>query len=257
MLDDLKRAMERLADPAKAAVLARFFRTGPGQYGQGDVFLGITVPRQRALAAGYVSMTLPHIARLLVSGVHEHRLTALLILVGKYQKAGKDAAARDGRRAQEGDGRRATAIAREKKRIYEFYLSHTAGVNNWDLVDLSAPNIAGGYLLSRPRGRSVLRRLARSSNLWERRIAIVATHAFIRAGQFEDTLKIAEMLLDDGHDLIHKAVGWMLREVGKRDLAAEEAFLDAHAADMPRTALRYAIERFPEKKRKAYLSARS
>jgi 3-methyladenine DNA glycosylase AlkD len=232
MLDELKLAMERLADPAKAVVLAGFFRTGPGQYGQGDVFLGITVPKQRALATGYGSMTLPDLARLLAGGVHEHRLTALLILVDKYERASAD----------------------EKKRIYEFYLSHTAGVNNWDLVDLSAPSIVGEYLLSRPPARSVLYRLARSSNLWERRIAILATYAFIRAGQFEDTLKIAEMLLGDGHDLIHKAVGWMLREVGKRDQAAEEAFLRAHAAVMPRTALRYAIERFPDKKRKAYLS---
>jgi 3-methyladenine DNA glycosylase AlkD len=196
------------------------------------VFLGITVPRQRALAGAYVSMTLPDIARLLASRVHEHRLMALLILVEKYRKAPADG----------------------KKRIFDFYLSNTAGVNNWDLVDLSAPNIVGDYLLWRPRGRGVLYRLARSGNLWERRIAIVATHAFIRAGQFEDTLKIAEMLLGDGHDLIHKAVGWMLREVGKRDPAAEESFLDSHAADMPRTALRYAIERFPDKKRKAYLA---
>ncbi len=233
MLDELKLEMERLADPAKAAVLARFFRTGPGQYGQGDVFLGITVPRQRALAKAQVSMTLPDIAKLLASRVHEHRLTALLVLIDKYEKA---------------------PAADEKKRIYDFYLSHTAGVNNWDLVDLSAPNIVGDYLLSWPRGRRVLHRLARSSNLWERRIAILATHAFIRAGQFEDTLKIAEMLLGDGHDLIHKATGWMLREVGKRDLGVEETFLHSHAADMPRTALRYAIERFPDNKRKAYLA---
>jgi 3-methyladenine DNA glycosylase AlkD len=270
MLNELKLALELLADPAKAVVLAGFFRTGQGQYGQGDVFLGITVPKQRALAAGYVSMTLPDIARLLSSPVHEHRLTALIILVSKYEKAAADAAARDGRRANIVDGRRANIVdgrranivdgrrarnaAGEKKRIFDFYLSHTSRVNNWDLADLSAPNIVGGYLLSRPRGRGVLYRLARSSNLWERRIAILATYAFIRAGQFEDTLKISKMLLGDSHDLIHKAVGWMLREVGKRDLAAEEAFLKVHAADMPRTALRYAIERFPEKKRKAYLA---
>ena len=232
MLNELKLALERLADPAKAVVLAGFFRTGEGQYGQGDVFLGITVPKQRALAKGYVSMGLIDIASLLSSPVHEHRLMALIILVDKYEKAD----------------------AGGKKRIFDFYLSRAAGVNNWDLVDLSAPNIVGGYLLSRPQGRGVLYRLARSRNLWKRRIAILATYAFIRAGQFEDTLKIAETLLSDSHDLIHKAVGWMLREVGKRDQAVEEAFLKAHVADMPRTALRYAIERFPEKKRKAYLA---
>lgn len=234
-LDSLKRDLQALADPQKAQVLAGFFKTGPGQYGQGDVFLGITAPRQRTVARKYRSLDLDCLAALLASRIHEHRLTALLILVGRYQKA----------------------AAGEKKSLFDFYLSHVEGVNNWDLVDLSAPNIVGDYLLSHLGRRGLLTRLARSQSLWQRRIAMLATLPFIRSGRFEETFQVAAMLLSDQHDLIHKAVGWMLREVGKRDQSAEEEFLKQHAATMPRTMRRYAIERFPEGKRRAYLTMRA
>lgn len=233
VLTRLKADMRKLADPAKAAVLSRFFKTGKGQYGCGDVFLGIMVPAQRALAKRYRDMGLPDLAKLLASPIHEHRLTALIILedqCGRADEAGK-------------------------KRIFDFYLSHTRCINNWDLVDLSAPSILGGYLLHRPDRRRILLRLARSASLWERRMAVLATLTFIRAGRFDDTLLLAEMLLGDAHDLMHKAIGWMLREAGKRNVAVLETFLDAHASTMPRTMLRYAIERLPERKRKSYLAA--
>jgi len=225
--------LSKLANPEKAAILSRFFKTGTGEYGEGDVFLGVTVPQQREVAKRYQGMDFDGIRELLSSPVHEHRLTGLLVLVARYSKA-------------DADGR---------KRIFDFYLTNTAGINNWDLVDLSAPNIVGIYMLSGD--RSLLRKLAASRNVWERRIAVVATHAFIREGQFDDTLAISEMLLDDKHDLIHKAVGWMLREVGKRDQTAEERFLKKHCTRMPRTALRYALEKFGETKRKRYMEAKA
>jgi len=227
--NDVRSDLSKLADSGKAALLSRFFKTGKGQYGEGDVFLGITVPQQREVAKKRPDLPLSEVQKLLSSAVHEQRLTGLLVLVARYSKA--DAA--------------------EKKRIFDFYLANAGGINNWDLVDLSAPNIAGDFLLAR--NRSPLYRLAKSRNMWERRIAMVSTYAFIRKDQFEDALKIAEMLLDDQHDLIHKATGWMLREVGKRDQAAEERFLRKHCRRMPRTALRYAIERFDEAKRKRYM----
>ena len=232
MLDALKRDMRKLADPTKATLLAGFFKTGPGQYGAGDVFLGIMVPAQRIVAKKYRALSLAEIAALLGSKVHEHRFTALVILVAQYK-----AAAPGGRRA-----------------IFDFYLAHTARINNWDLVDLSAPPIVGDYLLSHPELQSTINTLAGSADLWERRIAVLATGAFIRTNQFAETFRVAEMLLADEHDLIHKAVGWMLREVGKRDQAAEEAFLERHAARMPRTMLRYAIERFSGEKRRRYMN---
>ncbi|WP_415281484.1 DNA alkylation repair protein [Candidatus Nitrososphaera sp. FF02] len=227
MLEALRKEMRTLADPARARVMQGFFKTGPGQYGQGDVFVGIAVPQSRTLAKKFAQLPLADVKQLLQSEVHEERLVALLILIGKYR----------------GD----------PEKIAKFYLDNLGRVNNWDLVDVSAPGILGAHLLDRD--RAMLYRLARSKVLWERRVAIISTLAFIRKGEFADTLKIAEMLLSDRHDLMHKAVGWMLREVGKRDLATEEEFLQRHCRSMPKTALRYAIERLPEQKRRAYMQA--
>jgi 3-methyladenine DNA glycosylase AlkD len=218
------------ADPAHAAGLRRFFRTGPGEYGEGDRFLGLTVPQVRALAAEWTELPLTEVGALLDSPWHEARLLALVVLARQY--------------------RRGSAI--ERTAIYQLYLRRSDRINNWDLVDLSAPAIVGAHLLTRR--RDVLARLVRSPSVWERRIAILATHRFIRDGQYGDTLEIAARLLADRHDLIHKAVGWMLREVGKRDERALRRFLDRHAARMPRTALRYAIERLPAADRRHYLA---
>ena len=228
-LRELKKEVQKNADPKRAVVLRRFFQTGKGEYGHGDEFAGLTVPQSRLIAKKYHD--LPHfdIAELLQSKVHEQRLIALLVLIENFRSG--DAAA--------------------QKKIVDFYLQHTACVNNWDLVDVSADKIVGAYLFARP--RAVLFQLARSSSLWERRIAIVATQYFIRENQFDDTLAIAGLLLNDPHDLIHKAVGWMLREVGKRDQKTLEQFLNQYASVMPRTMLRSAIERFPQAKRQRYL----
>lgn len=228
MHTQVTRDLSSLADAQRAKNLSRFFKTGPGEYGEGDVFLGIPVGQQRMVAKKHVALGLSDVQQLLDSRVHEHRLTGLMILVGKYRKA-DDA---------------------NRKEIADFYLRNTRNINNWDLVDLSAPNILGHYLLDKD--RSILYKLARGS-LWERRIAVLATFMFIKDSDFDDAFKIAEMLLDDKHDLIHKAVGWMLREVGKRDAAAEKCFLDKHLKRMPRTMLRYAIEKFPEQQRQTYL----
>jgi 3-methyladenine DNA glycosylase AlkD len=190
------------------------------------------VPQSRQVAKKFNQLPLGEVRTLLYSRVHEERLVALLILAWRYSSA---------------------SSSREKEEIVKFYLDHIKRVNNWDLVDLSAPNILGAHLVDRDGRRRLLYRLAGSENVWERRIAIVATHHFIRNGDFSDTLKIAEMLLQDRHDLIHKAVGWMLREVGKRDAAAEEEFLEKHCSVMPRTMLRYAIERLSERKRRRYM----
>jgi 3-methyladenine DNA glycosylase AlkD len=230
MLTQIKEDMKNLADPEKAKILSRFFKTGEGQYGEGDIFLGIVVPKQRAVAKKYAGLPLRDIGRLLASTIHEHRLVALLILVNAYKRAD----------------------AEDREKIVDFYMKHTKQINNWDLVDLSAPNILGEYLLDKE--RSVLYTLARSKNLWERRIAIMSTLAFIKNNDFWDTVRIAELLLRDSHDLIHKSVGWMLREVGKRDLKTEEDFLEGHCRLMPRTMLRYAVERFDEEKRKMFLN---
>ena len=210
--------------------MQRFFKTGPGEYGEGDRFLGISVPAVRKVATACRDLSLPAIADLLRSPWHEERLLALLLLVRQYT-----------------DGTPAHRDA-----IYRLYIRSTAHINNWDLVDCSA-SIVGVHL--HKSGRMQLRRLARSSSLWERRIAIVATYAYTRRGEFDETLRIAALLLNDPHDLIHKAVGWMLREVGKRDRAVEEAFLRTHARRMPRTMLRYAIERFPAAQRRRFLEA--
>jgi 3-methyladenine DNA glycosylase AlkD len=228
----VKKDILELSDPEKAKILSRFFKTGKGEYGEGDIFLGIKVPELRKIAKKYGDLRLKETGRLLSSVIHEERLAALLILIGKFRKAG----------------------AAGRKEIVDLYLDSTGYVNNWDLVDISAPHILGEYLLHKD--RSVLDKLAVSDSLWERRIAVITTFAFIRRNDFGDTLRIAGRLLSDRHDLIHKAVGWMLREVGKRDLKAEEDFLGAHFGKMPRTMLRYAIERFGEEKRRAYLSGK-
>ena len=228
-LDKIRKDLRNHAKPGKAEILSRFFRTGRGQYGEGDVFLGIMVPEQRRIAKKYPHLSLTELGRLLSSRFHEERLVSLLILIAKHRKA----------------------VGNERERIVDFYLSHTKQINNWDLVDLSAGHILGDYLLEKE--RSVLRRLVKSENLWERRISIMSTLAFIRKNQFRDTLSIAKQLLHDPHDLIHKATGWMLREVGKRDQGVEEQFLRKYYREMPRTMLRYAIERFDEEKKRFYL----
>ena len=229
---EVRKELRKHASPEKAKVLQRFFRTGPGDYGEGDIFLGLKVPETRVVAKKFSSLSLPEVEKLLESGFHEERLAALLILVQKFSEGSDE----------------------EKKRIFDFYLGHSSRVNNWDLVDLSADKIAGEYLFGKD--KAVLRRLAGSNGLWERRISIVATYAFIKKNSFDDTLAISGLLLRDKHDLIHKAVGWMLREVGKRNQSIEEEFLEKHYRGMPRTMLRYAIERFSEKKRKAYLEGK-
>ncbi len=227
---EIQNRLAKLANEERAQVLRGFFKTGPGQYAEGDIFLGITVPVLRSVAKECGKTTIKDSVRLLRSRVHEERLMALFLLIASFGK---------------GDGR-------VKARIYHLYLENLQYVNNWDLVDLSAPNIAGAYLSDR--SRRPLYNLARSTDLWERRASIVATLYFIRQDDLGETFTIARMLLNDEHDLIHKSVGWMLREAGKRDQLAEESFLKTHYRTMPRTMLRYAIERFPEKKRKSYLA---
>ena len=222
----------KAADPAKARLLAGFFKTGKGEYAEGDKFLGLTVPATRAIAKRYRDLPLPAVKRLLASPWHEHRLCALLLLEERFRRE-----------------------PGEREKIYRFYLANTRRINNWDLVDLSAPRIVGEWL--KDKDRAPLYLLAASKSLWERRIAMVACFAFIYEGESRDALAIAERLLGDKHDLMHKAVGWMLREVGKR--CSEKAllgFLRRHYRRLPRTALRYAIERFPEKRRKALLAGR-
>ncbi len=225
----IRAALGGCADPRRAAVARSFFKTGTGEYGEGDVFLGLRAPDVRRLAAAHRDIPLGDIRELLASPVHEERLVALLVLGARYSRADQG----------------------EKKRLFDFYLRHRKRVNSWDLVDLSAPHIVGDFLADGD--RSILHDLAQSKTLWDRRIAIIATFNFIRRGDFSTTLEISKMLLSDEEDLIHKAVGWMLREVGKRNLSAEETFLREHCRVMPRTMLRYAIERFPEAKRKRYL----
>ena len=230
MLNQLKIELAQLGDPDRAKNLSRFFKTGKGQYGEGDVFLGITVPEQRKVAKRYDNLPLDDLQELLNSEIHEHRFTALVILIAKYRKAEES----------------------RKNEIFEFYLKNIENINNWDLVDLSAPRIVGDYLINKE--RPILYNLAKSNNLWERRISILSTFTFIANNDFKDALNISELLLHDEHDLIHKAVGWALREIGKRDQEAEERFLTKHYLHMPRTMLRYAIEKFAEKKRKKYLN---
>jgi 3-methyladenine DNA glycosylase AlkD len=226
---EAQQHMRSLSSPEAAAQARRFFKTEVGGYAEGDIFLGLKTAVLRQLAGRFRALGLDEITLLLRSAVHEDRMLALLIL---------------GRRVS--DSEPAT-----RKAVYKLYLAHTQHINNWDLVDASAPEIVGGYLVDK--SRQPLHRLAASSNMWERRISIVATHHFIRRNDFADTVRIAEKLLADQEDLIHKAVGWMLREVGKRHQPTLEAFLQRHGRVMPRTTLRYAIERFPADVRRAYL----
>lgn len=226
---EITSRLRQLGDEAIARGLRRFFKTGPGEYGEGDTFVGIKVPTLRQLAREYQQLDLVEAEALLGSSIHEGRMLALLILVRQFAKSD----------------------ATRKQSIYELYLRNTTHINNWDLVDASAEHIVGGFLASR--GREPLDRLAMSALVWERRISVMATFHFIKRGEFADTLRIAALLLQDRHDLIHKAVGWMLREIGKRDLVTEEAFLRIYYRRMPRTMLRYAIERFSEERRQQYL----
>jgi 3-methyladenine DNA glycosylase AlkD len=228
-VQEIRARLKKLGSKEKAEVFRSFFKTGPGEYGEDDIFLGVTVPELRRLAASYQAITLREVTQLLRSTIHEERLLALLILCRAYTS---------------GDGH-------IQKRIYELYLENTRHVNNWDLVDASAEHIVGASLMGK--SKKILHDLTRSNNLWERRIAVMATFHFIKRGKFEETLKIARILLADKEDLIHKAVGWMLREIGKRDIRVEERFLKGHHMEMPRTMLRYAIERFPESQRQRYL----
>ncbi|MBU0527599.1 DNA alkylation repair protein [Candidatus Micrarchaeota archaeon] len=222
--------LQNLSNPKKAKQLSRYFKTGRGEYGEGDVFLGLQVPEIRKIAKNYTGLNFKDLEKLLANEIHEYRLAALLILVDRFKRADR----------------------KEQKEIYEFYLKNTDGIDNWDLVDLSAHEIVGKYLLDKK--PDILYELAQSKNMWERRIAVVATYTFIRSNRFEENLKIAKMLLYDEEDLIHKAVGWMLREIGKRNQDTEERFLKRYYKKMPRTMLRYAIEKFDKTKRKYYMS---
>jgi len=229
MLEELRKILNLNSNEQYAKTAQWFFKTDPGGYGEGDRFIGIRVPVIRKIAKEFSHISLDHLRVLLSSSIHEERLTAVLILVLKFKKGNES----------------------EKEKIYKFYLKNRKGINNWDLIDLSAPNIVGAYLLDKE--KELLFKFASSKNLWDRRIAILSTFAFIKADEYETALKICETLLSDKHDLIHKAAGWMLREIGKRNLKIEEEFLKKHYKKMPRTMLRYAIEKFPEAKRLAYL----
>jgi len=226
---DVKKSLKKLGNPEHAAVSQRFFKTGPGEYGEGDIFIGVRVPVLRKLASEFIDLPVSEVEILLRSPIHEERLLAILLFVHILKKCN--------------DG--------VQKRIYELYLKSTEFINNWDLVDASAEHIVGAYL--RDKSKRPLYRLAKSKNLWDRRIAIMATFHFVKRHEFSETLKISNMLLCDRHDLIHKATGWMLREIGKRDLRTEEKFLKKYYKKMPRTMLRYAIEKLPEEKRQRYL----
>lgn len=228
-LNELRKKIKVLGTPEISKTMQWFFKTGKGEYGEGDIFAGLKVPTQRKLAREFKDLSLTDLKILLNSPIHEERLISLFILVDKY----------------------AISDEQGKESIFSFYLKNRRGINNWDLVDLSAPKIIGKHLLNKD--KSLLFKFALSKNLWERRISILSTYEFIRNDNFDTTFKTAEILLKDNHDLIHKAVGWMLREVGKRDLKAEENFLKIYYKKMPRTMLRYAIEKFSEIKRKKYL----
>jgi len=231
-ISELRSMMKTLADRKVAETMQWFFKTRKGDYGEGDIFIGLKVPIQRKLASEFKDLSLDEIKELLISSIHEERLISLFILIDKYQKTDE----------------------KGKKVIFKFYLKHRKDINNWDLVDISAPKIIGRYLLEKD--KSILFKFAVSKNLWERRIAILSTQEFIKNNNYKPTLQLAKMLIKDKQDLIHKAVGWMLREVGKKDITLEENFLKVHYKEMPRTMLRYAIERFPETKRKKYLQGK-
>jgi 3-methyladenine DNA glycosylase AlkD len=243
VINNVTKDLQRLSNPEKAKLFGRYFKTGKGEYGEGDKFLGIMTGPVQELARKYQDLSFSDLQKLLKGVYHEERTLAVMILVGQFKRGGKE----------------------QKEKVFQFYLKNSKRINNWDLVDISAPKIVGEYLGTmangewlmvneeKIRGREILYKLARSENLWERRIAMMATFAFIRENDFTDTLKISEILLNDKQDLIHKACGWLLREIGKRDLETEEKFLKKHLKNMPRTMLRYAIEKFPENKRQEYL----
>lgn len=227
----VKNELRKYATLERAKSNAWFFKTGKGEYGEGDEFIGVTVPDQRKVAKDFVELSFTELTKLLASKKHEHRLTALLILTLRFKKSTK----------------------KEQKNIVTFYLLHLKYINNWDLVDLSAYKILGTYYYANG-GENKLYALARSKNLWERRVGMVATYAFIREGEISITVEIATLLLNDTEDLMHKAVGWMLREAGKRDKSTLVSFLEIHSPNMSRTMLRYAIERFPEQERQTWLT---
>lgn len=229
-LQQVREALHMWADPEDALFLQRFFKTGPGEYAEGDVFIGVRVPKTRSVAKQFADLPLELTFEFIKSPVHEERLLGLVILTHKMKKADSESS---------------------KKEIFEAYLKHSKWINNWDLVDVTAEHIPGRYLFDK--SREPLYQLAESDWLWDRRIAIISTFYFIRRGDYSDTLKLAEILLHDRHDLMHKAVGWMLREVGKRDQQVEETFIRTYHSVMPRTMLRYAIERFPVSLRQMYL----
>jgi len=231
-LEEIQKKLNSFGNKEKAKKHQRFFKTGPGEYGNGDIFVGVTVPELRKLANEYKTIPLKEVKHLLRSPIHEERLLSLFLLIHQYSKGDEP----------------------EKKRIYELYLKNTKFINNWDLVDSSAGHIVGAFLFNK--SKKPLYDLVKSNNLWERRISIISTFYLIKRNQFSDTLKISKILLSDKEDLIHKAVGWMLREVGKRDMGVEENFLKNHYKNMPRTMLRYAIEKFPEPKRQRYLKGK-
>jgi len=281
-VDAVSNALRMRGSPSRALASAWFFKTGKGQYGYGDKFIGVSVPEQRKIAKRFSELSSCEIDKLLKSPIHECRLTALLILVGQfkslYNEKGRltlkqvgavqkkvafddrdngskmsELEITDSMASRIGSGNMTESSANRKKMklIADFYLAHTKYINNWDLVDSSASYILGSYLMDKE--RDILYKLAKSNNLWERRIAIIASGEFIRNGQFSDTLAISKMLLHDEHDLIHKAVGWMLREVGKRSKPTLVAFLDEYSSKMPRTALRYSIEHFDGEERERYM----
>jgi 3-methyladenine DNA glycosylase AlkD len=230
-MKNLEKLLKQSTNKKDAEILQRFFKTGKGQYGEGDIFLGIRVPIQRKIAKQTNNLTIQNIQSLLDSKIHEKRLIALFLLIERFNKAEE----------------------KDKEFLFKFYLKNAKRVNNWDLVDLSAPNIVGKYLLHKNKEREILYKLANSNNLWEKRISIISTLTFIRNHQFSDTLKISKILLKDKHDLMHKAVGWMLRELGKRNIDLLKKFLRDNYKNLPRTTLRYAIEKFPEDERKKWL----
>jgi 3-methyladenine DNA glycosylase AlkD len=228
-LEDLKKDTQLVSDPLRAFHSHKFFKSGKGEYGEGDLFLGVTVPDSRKIAKKYHDLSLADTQGLLRSPYHEHRLTALFILVLKFEKSDEEG----------------------RKKIVDMYLKNADFVNNWDLVDSSAYKILGPYLFNK--NRQILFDLAKEDHLWKQRIAIISTMHFVRSGDFETTLKLSEILLNHEHDLIHKAVGWLLREVGNRNMETEIEFLDKHYKSMPRTMLRYAIEKFDPQKKRYYM----
>ena len=233
-LKNLKKDLRKFKRPEKAKVLTRFFKTGKGEYAEGDQFLGLKTDETRSVARKYSDLNYSDLKNLLESKIHEERMVAVMVLINRFKKGNLDI----------------------KKEVYEFFINNLSGINNWDLVDVSVPHIIGGYLYLAKGNRNVLYDFAKSNNLWKKRIGIMSTFYFIRNYEYQDTLRISEILLTYNHDLIHKAVGWMLREIGNRNLQAEEKFLKIYYKKMPRTMLRYAIEKFPERLRIKYLESK-